>query len=163
MNIMNTKFGGFGAKLSMVLILMLASAGGGAYGYRYFDGKMAIKDAKKAVSSIDVHDYDSSDSQTVNDFIEDANKELDSATTRKEAYEILSDFNSDISKIMTKSEKELAKARQKKADSDRYNNYNRNDTRSQNGMTSDIFNQDDESRSSDGVLDKLIGGSKRQN
>ena len=53
---MNNKKGGFGAKLVLVLILMIASAIGGAYGYRVVDGKLASRDAMKAVENIDVSD-----------------------------------------------------------------------------------------------------------
>ena len=49
---MNNKKGGFGAKLLLVLILMIASAVGGAYGYRILDGKMASRDALKAVEKL---------------------------------------------------------------------------------------------------------------
>ena len=54
---MNNKKGGFGAKLVLVLILMIASAAAGAYGYRVMDGKMAIRDAKKAIEDIEALGY----------------------------------------------------------------------------------------------------------
>ena len=55
---MNNKKGGFGAKLLLVIILMIASAAGGAYGYRVLDGKLAVRDAMKAVEDVDISDYD---------------------------------------------------------------------------------------------------------
>ena len=55
---MNNKKGGFGAKLVLVLLLMIASAVGGAYGYRIVDGKMAVRDAKHAIEEVDISDYD---------------------------------------------------------------------------------------------------------
>ena len=42
----------------LVLILMIASAIGGAYAYRVLDGKMAVRDAMKAVEKVDISDYD---------------------------------------------------------------------------------------------------------
>ena len=59
---MNNKRGGVGGKLLLVLILMIASAVGGAYGYSVMDGKMAVSDAKKVIERVNVSDYDSTDS-----------------------------------------------------------------------------------------------------
>ena len=58
---MKNKRGGFGAKLLLVLILMIASAVGGAYGFRVLDGKLATRDALKAVENVDISDRDSAD------------------------------------------------------------------------------------------------------
>ena len=107
---MNNKKGGFGAKLLLVLILMIASAVGGAYGYRTLDGKMAVRDALKAVEDVDVSDYDTAEQTIIQGYIDDATKDLNTAKTRKEVYEIIADFISDVDKVQTKSEKELEKA-----------------------------------------------------
>lgn len=108
---MNNKKGGFLGKLVLVLILMLASAVGGAYAYRIADGKLAAKDAAKEINNlVDTDDYDSLESGTVSQYIEDALKSLDSAQTREDVYEILIDFKKDIDKIPTTAEKEAQQA-----------------------------------------------------
>lgn len=108
---MNNKKGSFGAKLLFVLFLMIASAIGGAYTYRVFDGKMAVRDALKDVNSIKVSEYDSVEATQVQSYIDDAKTNLDTASSRKEVYEIMQDFNEDVDKVMTKTEKELEQAR----------------------------------------------------
>jgi len=107
---MNNKRGGFGAKFLLVLFLMIIAAGAGAYGYRYFDGQMAIREAKKDIESVDVSDYDTAEATEVQGYIDDATKDLETAQTRKEVYEILEDFNEDVSKVKTAAEKELEEA-----------------------------------------------------
>lgn len=107
---MNNKKGGFGAKLLLVLILMIASAVGGAYGYRVLDGKMAVRDAMKAVEDVDVSDYDTAEQSIIQGFIDEAKADLENAQTRKEVYEIIGDFVADVDKVKTKSEKELEEA-----------------------------------------------------
>lgn len=107
---MNNKKGGFGAKLLLVLILMIASAFGGAYGYRILDGKMASRDALKAVENVDVSDYDTAEQTIIQGYIDDAKKDLETAKTRREVYEIISDFVKDVDKVQTKAEKELEAA-----------------------------------------------------
>jgi hypothetical protein len=107
---MNNKKGGFGAKLVLVLILMIASAVGGAYGYRIFDGKMAIRDAQKAIEDVDVSDYDEPEQVVINNYIEDAKKDLEKVQTRQEVYEVLAEFISDVDKVQTKNEKALEEA-----------------------------------------------------
>ena len=62
---MNNKKGGVGAKIILVLILMIASAVGGAYGYRVLDGKFAVSDAKKYVDNIRLSDYDTEEAATL--------------------------------------------------------------------------------------------------
>lgn len=109
---MNNKKGGFGTKFVLILILMLASAAGGAYAYRVLDGKMAVREANKVIERVDLADYDNIDAPTVQDYIEKAKKDLEIAKTRKEAYEIMFDFNEDISKVMTSAQKELKAARE---------------------------------------------------
>lgn len=109
---MNNKKGGFGTKFVLILILMLISAAGGAYAYRVLDGKMAVREANKVIERVDVADYDNTDAPTVQDYIEKAKKDLEIAKTRKEAYEVIFDFNEDISKIMTSAQKELKAARE---------------------------------------------------
>lgn len=107
---MNNKKGGFGAKLVLVLILMLASAVGGAYGYRVFDGTMAVRDAKKAIEDVDISDYDTAEQTVIQEYIDSASKDLEKAQTRKEVYEILAEFISDVDKVKTSKEKELEEA-----------------------------------------------------
>lgn len=131
---MNNKKGGVGAKIILVLILMIASAVAGGYGYRVLDGKMAISDAKKDVEAVRVSDYEAPESTEVQGLIDKINKDLETASTRKQVYELMEDFNSDIAKIQTKYQKELEaarkeaeEARNKYNNSDRNNNYNDSD------------------------------------
>ena len=107
---MNNKKGGFGAKLLLVLILMIASAVGGAYAYRVIDGKMAANEAMKAVENVDVSDYDTGEQTIIQGYIDEAKKDIETAKTRKEVYEIITDFIADVDKVQTKSEKELEAA-----------------------------------------------------
>lgn len=167
---MNNKKGGFGAKLLLVLILMLASAVGGAYAYRVLDGKMAVNDAKKYVDAIRISDYDSEEAVQVETLKEEVEKNLDTATTRKEAYELMDTFKEDLSKIMTKTEKELEEARKAARDAQNNNNNNYNNN---NGNNNDYYNNDnsdagdeagsyddgsqDSGNSSNGLLGNLFG------
>lgn len=109
---MNNKKGGFLGKFILVLILMLASAVGGAYAYRIADGKLAAKDAIKEIHNFDVDDYDAADSASIDEYIEDALKYLDSAKSREDVYEILIDFKKDVDRIPTKAEREAEQAKQ---------------------------------------------------
>ena len=120
---MNNKRGGVGAKILIVLILMLASAGGGAYGYSYLDGKLAVREAKKIVESVKVSDYDTPEATEVQSYIDGATKDLDTASSRKDVYEVMEEFKTEISKVKTKTQKELEAAR-KEAEEARNNNDN---------------------------------------
>ena len=107
---MNNKKGGAGGIVLLVLILMIASAVGGAYAYRVADGKMAARDAMKAVEQVDISDYDTAEQTIIQGYIDKTTKDLETAQTRKQVYEILSEFISDVDKVQTKKEKELAQA-----------------------------------------------------
>ena len=122
---MNNKRGGVGAKILLVLILMIASAVGGAYGYRVLDGKMAVNEANKALKNIEVGDYDTEEATQIQGYLDDVNKDLATAKPRKEVYEIMDEFKEDISKIQTKTQKELEAAR-KEAENARNANQNNN-------------------------------------
>ena len=78
---MKNKRGGFGAKLLLVLILMIASAVGGAYGFRVLDGKLATRDALKAVENVDISDYDEEEQAVIQGYIDTAKKDLETAQT----------------------------------------------------------------------------------
>ena len=126
---MNNKKGGFGAKFLLVLILMIASAVGGAYGYSILDGKMAARDALKAVENVDVSDYDTAEQTIIQGYIDDAKKDLETAKTRKDVYEIISDFVKDVDKVQTKAQKELEQAlREAEEAKSRYGNQNSSDS-----------------------------------
>ena len=124
---MNNKRGGIGAKILVVLILMLISAGGGAYGYSILDDKLAVRDANKDIEMVRVSDYDTAEAATVESLIEDTKKNLESAKTRKDVYEIMENFNDEISKIKTKTQKELEEAK-KEAEEAKNNRNNNNDS-----------------------------------
>ena len=171
---MNNKKGGFGAKFLLVLILMIASAVGGAYGYRILDGKMAARDALKAVENVDVSDYDTAEQSTIQGYIDDAKKDLETAKTRKEVYEIISDFVKDVDKVQTKAEKELEAALKEAEEAKkRYGNNdkdnNSNSTYDNNGSTTtdtddsgyksnSLNSGSDDEEESGGLLNSLFGG-----
>ena len=171
---MNNKKGGFGAKFLLVLILMIASAVGGAYGYSILDGKMASRDALKAVENVDVSDYDTAEQSIIQGYIDDAKKDLETAKTRKEVYEIISDFVKDVDKVQTKAEKELEAALKEAEEAKkRYGNNNDNnssstydnngsnttDTTDDSGYKSNSLNSgSDDEEESGGLLNSLFGG-----
>ena len=177
---MNNKKGGFGAKLLLVLILMIASAVGGAYAYRVIDGKMAANEAMKAVENVDVSDYDTGEQTIIQGYIDEAKKDIETAKTRKEVYEIITDFIADVDKVQTKSEKELeaalkaaeeAKKQYSNQDSS-YNNNNNNssnsnynsdtedDSSNEGSYKSNNLNQgsDGTEKESNGIIGSLLGG-----
>ena len=125
---MNNKKGGFGAKLLLVLILMIASAVGGAYGFRVFDGKMAARDATKAIENVDITDYDTAEQSEIQGYVDKAKKDLETAKTRKEVYEVISEFIADVDKVPTANEKKLEEALKAAEEAkQKYNNNNNND------------------------------------
>ncbi len=131
---MNNKKGGIGAKILLVLILMLASAAGGAYGYSILDGKLAARDAKKDIEMVRISDYDTEEATTVEGLIDEATKDLETAKTRKDVYEIINNFNGEVAKVKTKAQKELEEAKKEaeEARNSRNNNSNNNGYDSQN-------------------------------
>lgn len=184
---MNNKKGGFGAKLLLVIILMIASAAGGAYGYRVLDGKLAVRDAMKAVEDVDISDYDTEEQAEIQGYIDSAKKDLETAKTRKEVYEVIGEFIADVSKVQTSNEKKLeealraaeeAKQRYNNNDNNNYNNNNsQNSNQSYNteepgGTTDSNYNTDsngnyksnelntgtEEEESNGGFLNSLLGG-----
>lgn len=135
---MNNKKGGFLGKFILILILMLASAVGGAYAYRVADGKLAAKDAMKEIHNFDLDDYDDADSTAIDEYIEDALKYLETAKSREAVYEILIDFKKDVDRIPTKAEREAEQARQA---SEQQNN---------NSIIDQFTNNDKTNQNSDG-------------
>ena len=145
---MNNKKGGFGAKLLLVILLMIASAIGGAYGYRVADGKMAVREAMKAVENVDISDYDNAEQTIIQTYVDDAKKDLESAKTRKEVYEIISDFIEDVDKVQTKNEKELEAALKAAEEAkQQYNNQNNNNnsSNSNSNNSNGNYNSSDDS------------------
>ena len=163
---MNNKKGGFGAKFLLVLILMIASAVGGAYGYSLLDGKMAARDALKAVENVYVSDYDTAEQTIIQGYIDDAKKNLETAKTRKEVYEIISDFVKDVDKVQTKAEKELEAALKAAEEAKKqYGNSNNNnnsstttDTDDSGYKSNDLNSGSDDEEDSGGLLNSLFGG-----
>lgn len=142
---MNNKKGGFGAKLLLVLVLMIASAVGGAYGYRVLDGKLASRDALKAVENVDISDYDAPEQSEIQGYIDDARKNLETAKTRKEVYEVITDFIADVDKVQTMNEKKLEEAL--RAAEEAKNQYGNNNNSNQN--KNQLFNPGDSSNTTD--------------
>lgn len=136
---MNNKKGGFGAKLVLVLLLMIASAAGGAYGYRILDGKLAVRDAMKAVEDVDISDYDAPEQSVIQGYVDDAKKNLETAQTRKEVYEIIGVFIADVDKVQTLNEKRLEEALRAAEEAKNQNNQNNNQNNqgTQNTVTDD--------------------------
>ena len=181
---MNNKKGGFGAKLLLVLILMIASAVGGAYGYRVLDGKMAARDAVKAIENVDISDYDDSEQSVIQGYVDNAKKDIETAKTRKEVYEVISEFIANVDKVQTANEKKLEEAlkaaeeaKQKYGNSNNSNSNNNsynsnnnnqnddlsydNDTSSNNSgnyKSNELNNSNDTEEEKGGFLNSLIGG-----
>jgi succinate dehydrogenase/fumarate reductase flavoprotein subunit len=148
---------------------MIASAVGGAYAYSVLDGKMAVSDAKKIIERVNVSDYDSTDSVTVQDYIDQANKDLETAKSRKEVYEIVDKFKEDVSKVMTRNEKELEAARKELEEarknsaatdttatdsSSQYDSDNEDSSDSKGGLFNNIFGNKDDDSSSENAADE---------
>lgn len=139
---MNNKRGGAGAIVLLVLFLMLASAVGGAYAYRVLDGKAAKNDALKAVEDVDISDYDTPEQTIIQGYIDDTTKDLESAKTRKEVYDIISDFITDVERVQTKKDKELEQALKEAEEA------KRNAGRSNDSNNTDNYDDSDSSGSS---------------
>ena len=132
---MKNKRGGIGAKILLVLILMLLSAGGGAYGYRVLDGKMAVRDAQKVVKDYDIADYDTEEAAQLQVHINNVTKDLETAQTRKEVYDVIDSFKEEAEKIQTKAEKELEAAKREAEEARRANQQNnQNNQNNQDGQ-----------------------------
>ena len=163
---MNNKKGGFGAKLVLVLILMLASAAGGAYGYRVLDGKLAVRDAMKAVEDVDISDYDAPEQSVIQGYIDDAKKNLETAQTRKEVYEIIGTFIADVDKVQTLNEKKLEEALKAAEEAKNQNQQNTQNTYNDdsgyksNDLTTapETDNSTTEDENGGGFLGSLLGG-----
>lgn len=125
---MNNKRGGVGAKILLVLILMLASAAAGAYGYSILDGKLAAREAKKDIEMVRISDYDTEEAATVEGLIDEANKELETAKSRKDVYEIINYFNGEVAKVKTKAQKELEEAKKEAEEARNSRNNNNNNS-----------------------------------
>jgi membrane-associated HD superfamily phosphohydrolase len=141
---MNNKKGSVGGIVILVLVLMIASAVGGAYGYSVLDGKMAVKDALKSIERVDVSDYDTEEAAEIQGYIDQATKDLETARSRKEVYDITDDFKTAVSKVKTKTEKELEEAR-RQVEEARRNNSNSNsgsDYDSSGSQNSDSYSSD---------------------
>ncbi len=163
---MNNKKGGFGAKLLLVIILMIASAVGGAYGYRVLDGKMAARDATKAIENVDITDYDTAEQSEIQGYVDKAKKDIETAKTRKEVYEVITDFIADVEKVPTANEKKLEEAlRAAEEAKQKYNNNNsNNNSNSYNNNNNDDYDSNqsqDQSYDTDNSNDS--GGNYKSN
>lgn len=175
---MNNKRGGVGAKILLVLFLMLLAAGGGAYGFSVFDGKMAVRDAQKIIKDVDVGDYDTEEATQVQSYLDGVEKDLATAKSRKEVYEVMEEFKEDVAKVKTKTQKELEAARKeaeeaRKANQNNNNNDNsgnntepetntnfgndNNQNNGNNGYKNNSLSGNQEEEESDGLLGNLFG------
>ena len=152
---MNNKKGGFGAKLLLVLILMIASAVGGAYGYRVLDGKMAAREAVKAIENVDISDYDDSEQSVIQGYVDNAKKDIETAKTRKEVYEVISEFIANVDKVQTANEKKLEEAlkaaeeaKQKYGNGNNSNNNNNSNSNS-NNSNNNSYNSNNNNQNDD--------------
>jgi len=142
---MNNKKGGVGAKILLVLILMIASAIGGAYGYRVIDGKLAVREAMKAVEDVDISDYDTAEQTVIQGYIDEATKNLETAKTRKEVYGIIGEFIADVDQVQTSNEKKLEEALQAAEEAkEKYGNQSQNNgyNSNNNSNNNNSFNTD---------------------
>ena len=170
---MNNKRGSAGGIVILVLVLMIASAIGGAYGYSVLDGKMAVKDALKSIDRIDVSDYDTEEASEIQGYIDQATKDLETAKSRKEVYEITDDFKTSVSKVKTKTEKELEEARRQVEEARRNNSNSSSGYDSSDGSQNTDTTSDDQSgynnsgstitdsgekKESNGILNGIFGG-----
>ena len=160
---MNNKRGGAGGKFLLVLILMLIAAGGGAYGYRMLDGKMAVRDAQKVVKDVDVEDYDTEEAAQIQVHLNNVNKDLETAQTRKEVYEIVSEFKEEVAKIKTKSEKELEAAKREAEEARRANQNNYDSGNSGNSGNSGTDQPVDTQNTGGGTTNSDSGGGYKSN
>ena len=163
---MNNKRGGAGAKFLLVLFLMLVAAGGGAYGFSVFDGKMAVRDANKIIKDVEVGDYDTEEATQIQSYLDGVEKDLATAKSRKEVYEILDEFKEDVAKVQTKTQKELEAARKeaeeaRKANQNNQNNNNNgnSDSNTDSGNTSN-FGTDSSQDSGSGYKSNNLSGSQ---
>ena len=156
---MNNKRGGIGGKLLLVLILMMASAVGGAYAYSILDGKMAVSDAEKVIERVSVSDYDTAEAETIEGYIEQAKKDLETAKSRKEVYDITDRFKTDVSKVMTKNEKELEAARRELEEARKNSAANDTESGTDTGQSGSSFGADDSSESGkgSGIFNNIFG------
>ena len=145
---MNNKRGGVGAKILLVLILMIASAIGGGYGFRVLDGKLAVREAQKIVEDVEIADYDTEEAAQVQVYLNDVTKDLETAATRKEVHEIMDEFKDEISKVQTKTEKELEAAKREAEEARKANQNQSQDNNANNGYNSG--SQDQQSTTQDG-------------
>ena len=160
---MNNKKGGFGAKLLLVIILMIASAVGGAYGYRVLDGKMAARDAAKAIENVDITDYDTAEQSEIQGYVDKAKKDIETAKTRKEVYEVITDFIADVEKVPTANEKKLEEAlRAAEEAKQKYNNNNSN-SNSYNNNNNDYDSNQSQDQSYDTDNSNDSGGNYKSN
>jgi len=163
---MNNKKGGVGAKILLVLILMIASAIGGAYGYRVLDGKLAVREAMKAVEDVDISDYDTAEQTVIQGYIDNATKDLETAKTRKEVYSIIGEFIADVDQVQTSNEKKLEEAlREAEEAKQRLNDQNQNSSNNNSyNSGNNSYNTDDSSvdasDNSDTSVDSESGGYK---
>lgn len=163
---MNNKRGGAGAKFLLVLFLMLVAAGGGAYGFSVFDGKMAVRDANKIIKDVEVGDYDTEEATQIQSYLDGVEKDLATAKSRKEVYEILDEFKEDVAKVQTKTQKELEAARKEAEEARKANQNNKN---SSNGTTdnngtdnSTNYGTDNSQDSSGGYKSNNLSGSQEE-
>lgn len=161
---MNNKKGGAGAKILLVLILMIASAVGGAYGYRVLDGKLAVRDAMKAVEDVDISDYDTEEQAEIQGYIDSAKKDLETAKTRKEVYEVIGEFIADVSKVQTSNEKKLEEAlRAAEEAKQRYNNDSSSNNNNNSQNTDQSYNTEDPSGTTDSNYNTDSNGNYKSN
>ncbi|MBQ0041361.1 MAG: hypothetical protein KBS56_04965 [Clostridiales bacterium] len=126
---MNNKRGGLGAKLILILVLMLASAVAGGWAYSIIDGKFASKDAVKEINMVDTDDYDAAEAEEIDKLITEAENKLATVKTRKAVYEILIDFKKDVNKVKTAAEKKS----EEQQNNYQYNNNNTTDNSNATG------------------------------
>ena len=95
------------------------------------DTDLQAVEMDKDIEMIRVSDYDTAEAATVESLIDETKKDLATAKTRKDVYEIMENFNDEVAKVKTKTQKELEEAK-KEAEEARNSNNNNNNNNSNN-------------------------------
>jgi hypothetical protein len=113
---------------------------------------------------VDISDYDTAEQGTIQGYVDTAKKDIETAKTRKEVYEIVTDFISDVSKVQTANEKKLEEALRAAEEAKKQYNNNNNNTIGGNDQNTDQSLNTDNSNDTSGNYksDELNTGNDTQ-
>jgi hypothetical protein len=128
------------------------------------DGKLAVRDAMKAVEDVDISDYDTEEQAEIQGYIDSAKKDLETAKTRKEVYEVIGEFIADVSKVQTSNEKKLEEALRAAAEAkQRYSNDNNNNNNNNSQNTDQSYNTEEPGGTADSNYNTDSNGNYKSN